>query len=144
MKDHEIAQTVNELRDLAIKFHDHQSLRGRIADVIVTPLKRIAELEAQNRHDDEADTECRRLLMEENDALRSEIDRLKECAQQQAQGTNGCKTIRVELIPKGNQVSCCVTFPSSFPDGEKTAAETAASMLALLYETANGLAKAQA
>ena len=32
--------------------------------------KRIAELEAQNRHDDEADTECRRLLMEENDDIR--------------------------------------------------------------------------
>lgn len=31
---------------------------------------RVAELEAKNRHDDEADTKCRELLMEENDALR--------------------------------------------------------------------------
>lgn len=46
MKDHEIALTVNKLRDLALVFHDHQSLRGRIAEVIVDPLKRIQELEA--------------------------------------------------------------------------------------------------
>lgn len=75
--------------------------------------------------------------------LEAEIDRLKDCAQQQAQGTNGCKTIRVELIPKGKRVACCVTFPSAFPDGEKAAAETAASMLSLLCETANGLSQAQ-
>ena len=34
-------------------------------------------LEAQNRHDDEADTECRRLLMEENDDLRASISSLR-------------------------------------------------------------------
>ena len=71
MKDHEIAQTVNVLRGIAVKYHDHQSLRGRIADVVVYPLKRIAELEAQNRHDDEADTKCRELLCQERDEAES-------------------------------------------------------------------------
>lgn len=40
MKDHEIAQTVNHLRDIAIQFHDAQQLRERIADVIVPLLKK--------------------------------------------------------------------------------------------------------
>jgi hypothetical protein len=35
VKDHVIAQTVNELRDIAIQFHDAQQLRERIAHVIV-------------------------------------------------------------------------------------------------------------
>lgn len=47
MKDHEITQTVNVLRDIAVKFHDHQSLRERIAQVIVDPLKRIRILEQE-------------------------------------------------------------------------------------------------
>jgi len=43
---------------------------------------RIAGLEAQNRHDDAADTECRNLLMEENDNLRAQIATLKERLEQ--------------------------------------------------------------
>jgi len=35
------------------------------------------ELLAQNRHDDDADTECRRLLCEENDGLRAKIAKLE-------------------------------------------------------------------
>lgn len=39
VKDHEIAQAVNQLRDIAIKFHDTQQLRERIAAVIVPLLQ---------------------------------------------------------------------------------------------------------
>lgn len=35
MKDHEIAKTVNELRDIALQFHNTQQLRERIARVVV-------------------------------------------------------------------------------------------------------------
>jgi hypothetical protein len=38
---------------------------------------RVAELEAQNRHDDEADTECRNLIMSENDDLRARVAELE-------------------------------------------------------------------
>jgi hypothetical protein len=38
---------------------------------------KVRELEAQNRHDDEADTACRNLLMEENDALRARVKDLE-------------------------------------------------------------------
>ena len=31
IKPHQIAQLVNELRDIAVKYHDHQSLRERLA-----------------------------------------------------------------------------------------------------------------
>lgn len=44
MKDHEIAQVVNTLRDLALQYHSHQSLRERIAYVIV-PLLRAVQVE---------------------------------------------------------------------------------------------------
>lgn len=39
MKDHEITMLVNRLRDLSVKFHNHQSLRDRISRIIVDPLK---------------------------------------------------------------------------------------------------------
>ena len=39
MKDHEIAQLVNQLRDIAVEFHGHQSLRDRIARVVVPVVK---------------------------------------------------------------------------------------------------------
>jgi hypothetical protein len=38
-KDHEIAVTVNTLRDIAREFHDHESLRERIAQVAVPMMK---------------------------------------------------------------------------------------------------------
>ena len=34
MKPHEFRELVNELRDTAVKYHDHQSLRERIAHVL--------------------------------------------------------------------------------------------------------------
>ena len=43
LKDHEIARIVNELRDIALEFHAHQSLRERIAYAIVPFLKNEAE-----------------------------------------------------------------------------------------------------
>lgn len=45
---------------------------------LVKAVGRIADLEEQNRHDDEADTACRNLLMEENDCLRRRIAELEE------------------------------------------------------------------
>jgi len=39
MKDHEIAQLVNELTKIATQFHDHQSLRQRISQVVNNALK---------------------------------------------------------------------------------------------------------
>lgn len=40
IKDHEIAETVNTLRDIALEFRDAQQLRARIADVLVPLLKK--------------------------------------------------------------------------------------------------------
>ena len=40
-------------------------------------MARCAELEAQNQHDDEADTAMRNLLSEENDALRARVAELE-------------------------------------------------------------------
>jgi hypothetical protein len=39
LKDHEIAQLVNELRDTAIKYRDAQQLRERIAALVVPALR---------------------------------------------------------------------------------------------------------
>lgn len=39
MKDNEIALIVNQLRDIAVTFHNTQQLRERIAHVIVPLLK---------------------------------------------------------------------------------------------------------
>lgn len=39
LKDHEIAQTVTTLRNIAVEFHAAQQLRERIAHVIVPILK---------------------------------------------------------------------------------------------------------
>lgn len=40
LKDHQIAELVNTLRDIAIKYHDTQQLREQIAHVLVPVLKR--------------------------------------------------------------------------------------------------------
>ncbi len=39
LKDHEIAILINALRDTALRYHDHQSLRERIARLVVPALK---------------------------------------------------------------------------------------------------------
>ena len=39
MKGHVFAEMVNELRDCAIKYHDHQSLRERIAYIVDERIK---------------------------------------------------------------------------------------------------------
>lgn len=41
MKDHEKAQLVNQLRDIAIEFHGAQQLRERIAQVVLAALERV-------------------------------------------------------------------------------------------------------
>ncbi len=47
--DRKVADTVNELQHIAIKFHDAQQLRERIAHVIVPLLKRVAAVDAQGK-----------------------------------------------------------------------------------------------
>ena len=39
LKDHEIAQIVNNLRDIAVQYHNYECLREKIAGVIVPALK---------------------------------------------------------------------------------------------------------
>lgn len=39
LKDHEIAILITALRDTALRYHDHQSLRERIAHLVVPALK---------------------------------------------------------------------------------------------------------
>ena len=53
MKDHEIALLVNRLRDIAVKFHNYQSLRERISHVIVDPLKGYWNEGPLNDHDED-------------------------------------------------------------------------------------------
>ena len=43
MKDHEIRETINELRDIAIKYHDAQQLRERIAHVILPMIEKLRD-----------------------------------------------------------------------------------------------------
>ena len=38
MKDHQVAQLVNELRDVAIKYHDKQCLRSVISSRVISAL----------------------------------------------------------------------------------------------------------
>jgi hypothetical protein len=42
LKDHEIREMINSLRDIACRFHNHQSLRERIAHVVLDAMKRNA------------------------------------------------------------------------------------------------------
>lgn len=39
LKDHQIRELVNQVRDIALQFHDHQSLRERLARVLVPVLR---------------------------------------------------------------------------------------------------------
>ncbi len=41
MKDHEIRETINELRDIAKEFHAQQQLRERICYVIINMVEKI-------------------------------------------------------------------------------------------------------
>lgn len=43
MKDHEIAELVNHLRDIAVAYHDTEQLRARIAYVVVPKIKELNE-----------------------------------------------------------------------------------------------------
>lgn len=49
LKDHEIARIVNELRDIAIRYHGTQQLRERIAQVVVPALRRTATPQSPTR-----------------------------------------------------------------------------------------------
>ena len=49
LKDHEIALVVNELRDIAIRYHGTQQLRERIAQVVVPALRRTATPQSPTR-----------------------------------------------------------------------------------------------
>ena len=72
--------------------------------------------------------------------LRGEIKRLRECAHQQAKGPNGAKTLRVEIIPgEGRAFHLVVTFPASMRAGEVKAANTIASLLGIVIESARAI-----
>ena len=43
MKDHEIRETINELRDIAKEFHAYEQLRDRIARVVSNMVKKVRE-----------------------------------------------------------------------------------------------------
>lgn len=40
LKDHEIAALVNELTRVAVSYHNHQSLRQRISDVVLNSVRK--------------------------------------------------------------------------------------------------------
>jgi hypothetical protein len=52
VKDHEIAQLVNALRDTAVQFHDHDSLRERIAHLVVPAINRLRAQAIVAKHRD--------------------------------------------------------------------------------------------
>lgn len=105
MKDHEIAQLVNELRDIAIDFHATQQLRERIADVVLSPLKRLQKLEEgveQMRTNlwQATDKEARLLarikqLAQENSDLREIVDDMEDIRQEYS---HQLKEARDELV----------------------------------------------
>lgn len=43
MKDHEIAQVINQLKDIAIEYRDAQQLRQQIHGVVMDMVKRLRE-----------------------------------------------------------------------------------------------------
>lgn len=49
LKDHEIAALVNELTRVAISYHNHQSLRQRISDLVVKTVRRRNENENERK-----------------------------------------------------------------------------------------------
>lgn len=49
MKDHEIAEVTNQIRDIAIEFRDTQQLRERLAGVLRPILLEQARLERANK-----------------------------------------------------------------------------------------------
>lgn len=51
MKDNEIAQLVNELREVAYNYHDTQQLRSRIANLLVPKLKQMRADILQEAHE---------------------------------------------------------------------------------------------
>lgn len=40
LKDHEIAALVNELTRVAVSYHNHQSLRQRISDLVLNVMRK--------------------------------------------------------------------------------------------------------
>jgi hypothetical protein len=63
LKDHQIAKLVNDLRDVAKKFHDHQSLRERIARLV----RPIAKGEPVQPEEAEGEAEAFEQLCREHD-----------------------------------------------------------------------------
>ena len=55
MKDHEIRELVNHLRDIAVAYHDHDSLRERIAHVVKKAIRSDRAQQSFRRFMDEYD-----------------------------------------------------------------------------------------
>ncbi len=43
LKDHEIREAINQLRDIAIEFHETQQLRERIAHVVLSLIEKLRD-----------------------------------------------------------------------------------------------------
>ncbi len=92
MKDHEIAQLVNQVTEAAKKFHDCQQLRQNISNIL-TPVLRESrhELQSQGRHPAPCARFCEanafkveaRQLEKENKELRDRIAELEATQVQQ-------------------------------------------------------------
>ena len=50
MKDNEIAELINALRDVAVRYHDAQQLRERISFLILPICKKLQRIEKENLH----------------------------------------------------------------------------------------------
>lgn len=72
---------------------------GLDADEAQELFAHIDGLEEQNRHDDDADTEMRRLLCEENDALRARAAELEEVVKDLTKDLRDRPVIRVDSRP---------------------------------------------
>ena len=48
MKDHEIAELHNDLRDTAVKYKDAEQLRARLASIVAPLVKKSKEYDNQN------------------------------------------------------------------------------------------------
>lgn len=49
MKEHEIRELVNKTRDVAVNYHNHQSLRERIAQILVPVFSNHTSLRSTNK-----------------------------------------------------------------------------------------------
>lgn len=81
MKDHEIAQLVNQVTEIAKKFHDCQQLRQNISNLLVPVLKTLPHQHCKTHGAAPLNVwacpECLVMLRDENKALRARVFELE-------------------------------------------------------------------